>query len=551
MSKPRAFIDVKLHIPADKVDERVVAKHYQKRLYKEDQCRKCPELPYRHGVACQECPAYLAHIKMWDKETIKGHEYISIPAGNLDLVESKLGIKKHKIRDKREIHAVKCDLKFTGKLYRGEVVDGETKEDQLALINKWKKFKTGLIKGRPRTGKSVIGTYAACDLEVNTIITAAQNEFLDRFEDELRDHTNCFKLLKQGQRTYLRVHTLKDLKKAHKYRIVAVNYQKFIRNEKSRKRIQKYLWNRTLVVVDEVHMGNAASFARFLNALPCKYNLGLTATDKRVDRLHVVINRILGPVRAKGVATATLPTIELWETGFGGNKKYKAPWMVDRFLFDPENSRNRQIIKQVFKDLRSNKRHSILIPCSQRKHVDWLVNAINDQARLNNKKKGEKWHPNIAVPYYAQTGKANQAKNKELLKTINNLEHRVVVAIGQMVKFGLNVKAWTHVYVGVKPTSNGPNFYQLANRVCTVYQGKPSPVVRLMVDYVPMSYFCARKLFWTEILPGTKDRPTEPVKYKMTGADFKRLMEIAKYPKIYHPKDKDEIKKEQKSTRFF
>jgi hypothetical protein len=119
-------------------------------------------------------------------------------------------------------------------------------------------------------------------------------------------------------------------------------------------------------------------------------------------------------------------------------------------------------------------------------------------------------------------------------------QRRVVVAITKMVKRGLDVPEWTDVYIGVVPTSNAPNFYQLASRVATPKKGKTRSRVKIIVDDMKASIYCLRSLALNKhdgLLRGiTNDPPT----YKMGRNQLIRLKEIIKYPRSYSYADAPE-----------
>jgi hypothetical protein len=118
-----------------------------------------------------------------------------------------------------------------------------------------------------------------------------------------------------------------------------------------------------------------------------------------------------------------------------------------------------------------------------------------------------------------------------------------------MVKYGLDVQRWTHVYVGLIPTSNAPNTYQALNRVCTPYNEatraklgpKPQPIVRIVIDEMSASVFCFAKIYKDSAygLSGAlSGKNYFGVKLAFTDPKTAhRLEEIAKHPKSYSAAD--------------
>jgi hypothetical protein len=93
--------------------------------------------------------------------------------------------------------------------------------------------------------------------------------------------------------------------------------------------------------------------------------------------------------------------------------------------------------------------------------------------------------------------------------------------------------------------------WQLINRVCTPYTKemieskrwgeKPDPVARIIIDPIGASVFCFSKI-WSDKLYGYKagiagSNFIDTVTYKATPEQYRRMEEIAKYPKSYSPED--------------
>ncbi len=128
------------------------------------------------------------------------------------------------------------------------------------------------------------------------------------------------------------------------------------------------------------------------------------------------------------------------------------------------------------------------------------------------------------------------------------MKARVVVARNSMVQMGLDVERWTHVYIGAVPTSNAPMMYQLGNRVCTAYEGKPTPIIRFMIDATKVSVYCFKKIYEdmafginAGLIGKGMDREGRlvdgPIRYKTDSDTRSRMHLIAKFPKSYSPVD--------------
>ena len=528
----------RVYIPRKDVSLRRVRKHFEHLVYDENTCRRCLELQHRHSAVCDTCPAFKGELRLWKRKLVNGKKYIAVPNGNPPKVEERLKVKLKKAKDLRPDIKFRSKLEFTGKLYKGQKIKGERKPNQRKLTRKWLEHKYGLIESPPRTGKTVMGVYLACKLRRRTLIVASQELWLRQFVRTFRDLTNARRIkAKKGRSPYILVDSKKKLKQIAKYDVVLLTYQKFIQLGQQ-KAFKKYIKGQfTLLVCDETHQGAATAYSRFLNNIDTKYKLGLTATPERVDGLHFVVEDVIGPVVARGRTTAMLPNIHLWESGVGAGKKWKTWQGMERFIYG-NKARNVKILKQVFADLRSNPKASILTPVARVAHMKLLVKMINKQAAINNDKRDENWPEQLAQPFWSKMNR------KATLRRIKTRKSRVTVAIVRMVQMGLDIPEWTHVYSGVRPGSSGPMFYQLACRVCTPYPKKKPPIVRMMIDPNQMSLGCFRKLWFNEIHPKLEGKD---VRYRIDPRHQERAYEIAKYGKAYSIQD---ASKETKTSRL-
>ena len=526
----RLILRERLYIPYKFAPLTRIKAKYSRKIYDESSCIRCSNVEYKHNEICEACPAYKGIVNLWKKKKFQGKKYIAIPNGNPPKIKKRLKIRLRKAKDLRPQVEFKRKLRFIGKLYNGQIKKGVKFPKQRQLVNKWLKKGYGLIESNPRTGKTVMAVYIICQIRQRTLIVASQELWLRQFIRTFRNFTNSRKIKeKYGKSPYILVDSKKKLQESKKYDIVLLTYQKFIQLGQQ-EAFQKYIKDKfSLVIVDECHQGNAQAFARFLGNINCRYKLGLTATPKRVDGLHFIVDDVLGPVVSRGTVTALLPDIKLWESGVGPGKKWRQWWSMERFIYGSK-ARNIKILKQVFADLRANPKASILIPIARLEHMHLLVKMINLQAKLNNKKRGEDWPKQLAQPFWRGM---NRAKT---LKRIQTYESRVTVAIARMVQMGMDIPEWTHVHI-VRPMSSPPMFFQLSARCCTPYPKKAQPIVRIMIDPNPMSLGCFRKLFVNEIFDNLEGSKHQPKKYLMDKQQIKRAQQIVRYRKSYSAED--------------
>lgn len=282
------FIYDKLYIPQELVlDTSLLKKYWEFPVFDEPMCKPCPNKPERLNNQCKVCPGYKKTIKMWNTFSgLNGVNYYTVPAGCINENFRKLNIDPSKVTilDKRCDLPFVHDLKFTGTLRTGEIVNGLPTANQQYLVDKWLEKGGGIIEAQPRTGKTVIGVYLSCFLGKKTLFTANQGDLLLNFYKTYETMTNLLELRAQtGKQIVKVVEKMSDLDKED-YDVILVNYQKFIKDASGQARIEKYLKNKyAFVGVDECHTSAATCFSKFVNQLTPSHTLGLSATPDRKD----------------------------------------------------------------------------------------------------------------------------------------------------------------------------------------------------------------------------------------------------------------------------
>lgn len=496
------------------VSEEIVKEHYERDIFTESTCRKCPivknNLPRPNIVKmgnkmmnCLDCVwgGYTGHFKSYKTVNIKDKPYYSVPAGDLRAVRKNLGVSFKDAIDIRCDRKTKYPLKFTGKLFTGkELRNGKPSPNQSEVITKVFNYPgmSGVIKARPRFGKTVLVVYLTCKMKRQTIIMAHEKLLLDQFYDEFHSLTDIKRAEKRaGKKLLVIAQNEKDLASDAPY--LLVNYQKFI-TELGLQRVVKYLVKkRGILFVDEIHRSPTDCYNDLLNKLDCKYKIGVTATDNRKDGKYVLTQETLGRVIAEGHTPAMNPVVFLKETTFKPPRQWRGRRAYGKAVewLSENEERNFDIVRQVFSDLRKNDKASIVIPVMRVAHAKLLTKLINRQAKFNNKNRGEDWPDVLAEMLW---GGVPGDKKKEMLNRARSYKTRVIVSMVKFVRDGINVPAWSHIYV-VFPGSNQENSYQNTQRVCTPYEGKKTPVIRLWNDPIDIMINCVKNTYLDSYKP--------------------------------------------------
>jgi len=497
-------------------------KHFTKRIYKESNCAKCPNLENRHDYMCDGCPAYLEKLVMWDVKRIKGKNYVSVPLGDRALVEKLFGVDYDDARDRRAIPPMPHPLKYGGpkkrKLFTGkELFEGQKTVNQVSLVNAWAKHGLGFIAAPPRSGKTELGTYISTRLKMRTLIIASDTTWLEQFKVTYRDSTDAKKIARENGMTFdeliFRIDKPKDfdLKKIKRASVVLVNYQKFIY---STHRIKEFLHNNFgLLIVDEADLGSASAFAKFINATNTYARLALTATVERRDGRSAVGNLMMGPVVARADETALRPEIDVYETGYDFKGAAPTKWYKMMEVMEKDKTRNRFIVKNVLRDLKRNGHSCVIIPVLHHRHMNILYKMFVKKLGRN------------AVS--TLHGKSNK---KKIIASVEQERMKVLISIPRMIQRGVNMKRPTCVHL-VFPMADGNTFYQLAKRPCTPVLGKRHPQVKMYVDDFGASRGCFASLLFKEINPHLPGRKAEgKVRYLLHKNVRAKIFDIAKPP---------------------
>lgn len=516
---------------------------FELRVYDESKCERCPLHSVRHTEDCETCPAYRQFYQLWDKVDRDGEIYYHVPAVDVDAALDRLDVPRDvPVKDIRPAPRFRSKLEYTGSLHTGQIVKDVQTVDQRALVAQWlKSIKIidglpeggGLLRCPPRSGKTYMAAYLICHLKLRTVILASQIDWLVQFCDAFSQQTNAQEL---RSRPIVLVTNRGELRKkieAGGIRMVSSwqdvpasadvvlsTYQSLIHKKKGYQRFVKYVKTGFgMLVIDEVHQTPALAYSRVIARTAARVRLGLTATVDRKDGKSLALPFIVGKVQASSEHEALAPQLSLMETGFLVPEF--AQWFrLERFLAE-HTDRNKMIVKQVIEDLKADERHSILVPVRTLAQCRWLVKHINEAWRQE-----DRWSSKIAEEL---TGGSRD--REKILDRARSGKTRVIVAIEKIVKHGITCPRWTHVYVGISPTSNGPGFYQLTRRVCTPAVNKPRPVIRWWIDASKIGIACMRGLFFTRI-----DGVLDSIKKKRTlvsKSTLDKIFYIVKNADVY------------------
>lgn len=462
---PNIYLSDKIYIPIQFVDEDRLKKAYTHCEFDDNVCRGCDMRNVRPCEDCYSCEwgGLKQTFCMAGYKMVSGKEYYTAPLGDIDNVEHKLGIDfdEFNLVDKTTKRQFTHPLKFTGTLF----------DYQEAPVNIICKKKMGILKSKPRTGKTVMAVAAICKMKQRAIIMADQKDFLDGFLETFEALTNM-KELEEAAGCKL-IGFPKTLKDYESFQVILVTYQQLIKDsEMSRKRLRLLRMNYGTLAVDEVHRTCAPEFSKVLGKMKARSRFGLSATPKKKNKREVLAYNLIGPVIATTRAEAMCPIIQVHPTpdnvrsknsfsGLGGWTKFC------QFLAKHED-RNRQIVDMAVKDVKAGR--SICIPIMYKDHAALLKREIDFALGYDE-----------SVVALFMGGAQEAKKRKQVVDDARSRKIKVVIGIRSLVQLGINVPCWDTLYY-VMPMSNEPNWEQESYRILTPMPDKPTPRIRMFLD---------------------------------------------------------------------
>jgi superfamily II DNA or RNA helicase len=498
--KPKAFLVDRLYLPKHLVDKKLARKYYDKRVFDQKRCNGCQVFKDgdRFCDICSQCEHYKGRFTTFEETEINNKEYLAFPSGSIQAVAKNLGIdlEEFDILDNRCDARCEHPLTYTGKLFTGkEIINGYPVANQVGIVKQFAPHKRGLIRSPPRTGKTVLATFIYCGAKRKTIYLVHEKQLAKQFYRTILKFTD---LRKQRELSGKKIAGIiqKESDWFEDWDLVICNYQKFISDSGS-ERVRKFLVKRFgQLMVDECHRAAARGYMTLVNRLDCKRKIGFSATLTRKDGMHFLMHQMLGDVVAEGEVKMRPPVAEIINTGIYNKQRWngRAGYTYANLWLAKQKDRTKLIIKNVFQDLRENPDHSIVIPVIFKKQAAQLARMINAQAQFNNDHKGERRPLITAHPYYQD----RSINRTEILDKARSGEIRVIIAIRKMVKEGIDVSKWTHMYM-IFPMNNAEDFYQMSQRICSVYEGKPQSVLKFFVDNMGLSINCFRSTYYNGV----------------------------------------------------
>lgn len=205
----------------------------------------------------------------------------------------------------------------------------------------------GVLVAPPGTGKTVAGIHLIAERGRNTLVLVHRQPLLDQWVAQLALFLDVDPKL---------IGRIGGGKRHVTGGIDVAMIQSLVRKDEVADLVAGY----GHVVVDECHHIPAVSFERVLAEVKARYVIGLTATPKRRDGHHPILEMQLGPVRFAADQKAT-----------SGDRQFHHRLIVRETQFEPPEARADQPIQRLYQVLASDEQRNALM-------LDDIITALDE-----------------------------------------------------------------------------------------------------------------------------------------------------------------------------
>ena len=324
---------------------------------------------------------------------------------------------------------------------------------------------TGVFVAPPGTGKTVVGAHLIARRNCNALVIVHRTQLVDQWRAQL----GLFLDLKPGD-----VGQIGGGRRRVTGSVDVAMIQSLVR----RGDVDDVVGTYGHVIVDECHHVPAVSFERVMREVRARYVTGLTATPRRRDGHHPILEFQIGPMRFSvdpKNAAARRPFEHRFfvrETGFRLVTSPQAPGIQEIYArLAVDQARNQMIVADVIRALEDGR--SPILLTERRDHLDHFAEQLRRVAR------------NVVVLRGGMSTKRRRGA-AEALASIPDAEERVLLATGRFAGEGFDDARLDTLFLAM-PVSWKGTLVQYAGRLHRTHQGKTEVRIFDYVDHdVPM-----------------------------------------------------------------
>ena len=383
------------------------------------------------------------------------------------------------------------EVNWVSKVNKGYEIDvsfvGTLRHEQQQAAVSLLAHDNGILAATTAFGKTVIGAYLIAKRKVNTLILVHRTNLLSQWMKQLGE----FLIINEEPIAEL---TPKGRKKKKniigqigggKNNLSGIVDIAVMQSLVSGYEVKELVKNYGMVIVDECHHVSAFSFEQILKTVKAKYVYGLTATPKRQDGHHPIINMHCGEIRYRVDAKSQAEARPFEHFIIPRFTRFQKPahqdetkWTITDIYRDIQNSeiRNELIIQDVITAVKQGRKPIILTERTD--HVKILADRL-------------KSHIANVIP---MTGGLGQKKSRELFQAVAEIpeyESFVLIATGRYVGEGFDMPRLDTLFL-VMPISWTGTVQQYAGRLHRLFEGKREVQI---YDYVDAHVAMLEKMY--------------------------------------------------------
>lgn len=337
--------------------------------------------------------------------------------------------------------------------------EGQLTDSQRSAVRALSAHDTGVFVAPPGVGKTVVGAHLVAERARSALILVHRQQLLDQWVAQLSHFLGI------DRRAIGRIGAGRRNPNGH---LDVAMLQSLVRGSVMEDLVADY----GHVIVDECHHIPAVSFERVLSAVKARYVTGLTATPRRRDGHHPIIEMQLGPIRfsieAKAQAAKQPFSHRLFprETGFRFHGDPSAAPIQDLYrALAEDDQRNELLINDVLAALEEGR--SPILLTERKDHLDQLATQLRPAAK------------NLVI-LKGGMGAKQRRQVAEQLAAIPADEERLLLATGRYIGEGFDDARLDTLFLAL-PVSWKGTLVQYAGRLHRLHEGKRE--VRIF-DYV-------------------------------------------------------------------
>lgn len=369
------------------------------------------------------------------------NDYIKIPRGLIEKIIEKCSQANilYDIVDKRK-RGKPINVEFTGQL----------RNEQIIAAKELLKYDNGILNATTAFGKTVVASYLISKRKVSTLIVMQSVNLINQWVEELHKFLNINEEFPTYQTKTGIIKTRDDVigvlygNKNTLTGIIDVVSVSSIYDKNGKSKLKD---SYGMVIVDECHHGASAVFENVLNKVDSKYVYGVSANEKRIDKLEKKVYMLIGPIRHQFTSKQRIEqqniehhvyprftrVINLEDSKQDINSAYS--------LIAKNTIRNEMIISDI-KECIKNIRTPIVLT-RYKEHAKYLYDILKRDVL-----------DNTFLIYGDNTQKKNEEVRKQLLEMSQN-ESFILVATSQSVGEGFNVPRLDTLFL-TTPVSGEP-----------------------------------------------------------------------------------------------